>query len=69
MTVGHIGNTCHFILDEYNINNGVYPDTQLTQGETTMKSREVFRPAQTVQLALIAVITGSVMFASVSALV
>jgi len=34
-----------------------------------MKTRRVFRPAQTAQLALIAVITGSVMFASVSALV
>ena len=36
--------------------------------KTTMK-REVFRPAQTMQLVLIAVITGSVMWASVSALV
>jgi hypothetical protein len=31
--------------------------------------REVFRPAQTVQLALVAAIAGSVMFASLSALV
>ena len=34
-----------------------------------MKTREVFRSAQTMQLLLIAGITGSVMWASVSALV
>jgi hypothetical protein len=34
-----------------------------------MKTREVFRPAQTMQLLMVAAIAGSVMFASVSALV